>query len=136
MTLENLLVESTDIKKRRTNKRINIYNYYIQSLSKYVPWIKEQIDKSEEGFIRVKRGDLTLAMKRELAISMGDKYKDKSFNSIFKIIRIVLFNEGIFADLGHYRNERVFIMRYRRPDDRLMSSLKKFEKVLKGENNS
>ena len=89
---------------RHSALRKSTYEYYTKSLEKYIPWMKEQISKSKEGFIRIKRGDLAIAMKKELTIIMGDKYRDRTFNSLYDIIRIVLFNEGIFAELGHYDN--------------------------------
>lgn len=132
MTLENLLVESNDTRRRFVSKTSCRYEYYTKSLEKYIPWMKEQINKSKEGFIRVKRGDLAIAMKKELTIIMGDKYRDRTFKSLFGIIRIVLFDEGIFAELGHYDGERVFMMRNRMSDDCLIPSLVTLEKEMKG----
>ena len=104
MVLEESLVESNDMRRRSISRTSYTYEYYTTSLKKYIPWMKEQISKSKEGFIRIKRGDLAIAMKKELTIIMGDKYRDRTFNSLYDIIRIVLFNEGIFAELGHYDN--------------------------------
>ncbi len=128
MVLEELLVESEHVKRRSVSRTSYKYEYYTTSLEKYIPWMKEQINKSKEGFIRIKRGDLAIAMKKELAIIMGDRYRDKTFNSLFDIIRIVLFDKGIFTELGHYNRERVFVMRNRMPSDCLIPSLAKFEK--------
>lgn len=109
-----------------------MYEYYSKSLEKYISWMKEQIDKNKQGFIRVKRGDLALAMKKELEILMGDNYRDRTFNALFDIIRIVLFDEGIVAELSHYDGDRVFMLRYRTPNDCLIPSLAKLEKDMKG----
>lgn len=130
MTLADLLVESNDMRRRCISTSCR-YEYYSKSLEKYIIWMKEQIGKSKEGFIRVKRGDLAIAMKKELTIIMGDRYRDKTFNSLYKIIRTVLFNEGIFTELGHYNRERVFVMRNRMPNDCLIASLASLEKDMK-----
>lgn len=87
MTLANLLVESNDM-RRRCVPKTSQYEYYTKSLTKYIPWMKEQISKSKEGFI-IKRGDLAIAMKKELAIIMGDKYIDRRFNSLYDIISTI-----------------------------------------------
>ena len=134
MILEELLVESEYIRRRSVSRKTYTYEYYTKSLEKYIPWMKEQISKSKEGFIRIKRGDLAIAMKKELAIIMGDRYRDKTFNSLFDIIRIVLFDKGIFTELGHYNRERVFVMRNRMPNDCLIPSLARLQKYMKGNN--
>lgn len=131
MALEELLVESNDMRRRNSRTSCR-YEYYTTSLEKYIPWMKEQIDKNKQGFIRVKRGDLALAMKKELEILMGDNYRDRTFNSLFDVIRIVLFDEGIVAELSHYDGDRVFMLRYRTPNDCLIPSLAKLEKDMKG----
>lgn len=81
MVLADLLVESNDMRRRYVSRTSCKYEYYSKSLEKYIIWMKEQINKSKEGFIRVKRGDLAIAMKKELTIIMGDRYRDKTFNS-------------------------------------------------------
>jgi hypothetical protein len=134
MTLADLLVESNDI-RGRSARVSHTYEYYTKSLEKYIPWMKEQIGKSKEGFIRIKRGDLARAMKRELEIVMGDRYRDKTFNSLYDIIRIVLFNEGIFIELGNYNREKIFVARNRTPNDCLIPSLAMLEKDIKKMNN-
>ena len=137
MVLEELLVESKYLKRRRHGiSRISYeYEYYTKSLEKYVAWMKEQIGKSKEGFIRIRRRDLALAMKKELAIIMGDRYRDKTFNSLYDIIRVVLFDKGIFPELGNYDREKVFMLRNRTPNDCLITSLAKLQKDLNGLNN-
>lgn len=132
MVLEELLVESEYIRRRSVSRTTYTYEYYTKSLEKYIPWMKDQINKSKEGFIRIKRGDLAIAMKKELAIIMGDRYRDKTFNSLFGIIRIVLFDKGIFTELGHYNRERVFVMRNRIPNDCLIPGLAILQKNMKG----
>lgn len=130
MVLEELLVESNDMRMRNVS-RTSSYEYYTTSLEKYIPWMKEQISKSKEGFIRIKRGDLAIAMKKELKIIMGNIYRDRTFNSLYGIIRVVLFDEGIFVELGHYDRERIFIMRNKMPNDCLIPSLAMLEKDMK-----
>lgn len=131
MTLADLLVESNDMRRRCVSRTSCTYEYYSKSLEKYIPWMKEQISKSKEGFIRIKRGDLAITMKKELEIIMGDRYRDKTFNSLYGIIRVVLFDEGIFTELGHYDRERVFMMRNRMPNDCLIPGLARLEKDMK-----
>lgn len=96
--------------------------------------MKEEISKNKEGFIRIKRRDLAIAMKKELAIIMGDIYRDKTFNSLYDIIRVVLFDKGIFTELGNYNREKVFMMRNRMPNDRLITTLAKLHKDMNGMN--
>lgn len=132
MTLEELLVESSDMRRRHVSRTSCRYEYYKKSLEKYIPWMKEQINKSKEGFVRIKRGDLAIAMKKELAIIMGDRYRDITFNPLYDIIRIVLFNEGIFVELSHCDGERVFMMRNKIPSDSLTPGLARREKEIKG----
>lgn len=57
------------------------------------------------------------------------------YNIEYDIIRIVLFNEGIFVELGHYNRERVFTMRNIMPNDFLIPGLAMLEKNMKGMNN-
>jgi hypothetical protein len=134
MTLTDLLVESNDI-RGRARRVSDTYECYTKSLEKYIPWMKEQINKSKEGFIRIKRGDLARAMKKDLEIVMGDRYRNINFKSLYKIIIAVLFNEGIFTELDIYDREKVFVMRNRTPDDCLIPGLAKLEKNMKGTNN-
>lgn len=134
MALEELLVSSEYIlKKRKSISRITyLYDCYTKSLEKYIPWMKEEISKNKEGFIRIKRRDLAITMKKELAIIMGDVYRDKTFNSLYDIIRVVLFDKGIFAELGNYNREKVFMMRNRMPNDCLITTLAKLHKDING----
>lgn len=134
MTVE--MVENSDIKKCRSRPRV-IYTYsdYKQSLIRYIQWIKEQISKNKKGFIIIRRADLAIAMKNELSAIMGDRYKDITFNSLYTVIKVVLYNEGIFARFAHCDGERVFIMRNITPKDCMSPALKNFEKSLKGRDN-
>lgn len=136
MALEELLVGSEYILKKRksVSRTTYLYEYYTKSLEKYIPWMKEEISKNKEGFIRIKRRDLAIAMKKELAIIMGDIYRDKTFNSLYDIIRVVLFDKGIFTELGNYNREKVFMMRNRMPNDRLITTLAKLHKDMNGMN--
>lgn len=125
--MADLLVENDDIRERSPREPY-AYEDYTKSLEKYIPWIKEQICKSKEGFIRIKRGDLITAMKKELEIIMGDRYRYTTIKSLYKIIRAALFSEGIFAELGIYNREKVFVMRNRTSNDCLIPSIAKLEK--------
>lgn len=123
-----LIVDKDDIMLRYHNR--DLYKYHIESLEKYIPWIKEQICKSKEGYIRIKRGDLITAMKKELEISMGDNYRYTTVKSLYKIIRATLFSEEIFVELDTYDREKVFIMRHRTSSDCLIPSIAKLEKLV------
>lgn len=99
---------------------------YRKSLEKYIPWIKEQINNSEHGYISIRRYDLGVAVRKELKIIMGDRYKDRSLNTLYYMIIAVLYKEGIFAEFGCPNRERVFILRNKTAKDRLTANLRTF----------
>lgn len=59
-------------------------------MSEYIPWIKEQISKSEQGFVRVRQSDLAKALDDRL-FAIGHKRRGES--SLYNIIKIILFDE-------------------------------------------
>jgi hypothetical protein len=131
MSLEELLVENDDVIRIRAKYTKCCYDKYTKSLEKYIPWIKEQISKSKEDFIKIKREDLARTMRGELKIIMGDTYRDIKFKSLYDMIRVILFNEGIFTELDYYNKKKIFIMRNRKPEDSLILKLAKLEKNMK-----
>ena len=133
MTLAELLVKEEDaIRPRQRRIATNIYDSYAQSLSNYISWMKEQISKSKDGRIRIRRGDLARAIQKELR-TMG--YREENFNNLYKMIRFVLFNKGLFVDLSRCEREHVFLIRNRTENDYLIPGLLKFEKKLEKEVN-
>lgn len=129
MTLAELLVGENEIKlKHRLPRITDIYNSYVQSLSNYISWMKEQINKSKDGYIRIRREDLARAIQKEL---MTAGHPSKNFRNLYKMIRVVLFNEGLFVNLSCYGGEHIFIIRNRTENDYLIPSLLQLEKKLK-----
>lgn len=129
MTLAELLVGENDIKLRhRLPRTTDIYNSHVQSMSNYISWMKEQINKSKCGYIRIRREDLARSIQKELMI-VG--YPSKNFKNLYKMIRVVLFNEGLFVNLSCYGGEHIFIIRNRTENDYLIPSLLQLEKKIK-----
>ena len=129
MALAELLVGENEIKlKHRLPRTTDIYNDYVRSLSNYISWMKEQINKGKGGYIRIRREDLARAIQKELMIA---GHPSKNFRNLYKMIRVVLFNEGLFVNLSCCGGEHIFIIRNRTENDYLIPSLLQLEKELK-----
>lgn len=94
------------------------YGKYAQSIAKDVQWLKDRIQESPDGKIRVKI--------RDMANTMGPEFDKKSDTAIYWGLKFVLFHEGIVVDTGTAKDKsKLLVMRYASPDDKLPPSLAK-----------
>lgn len=99
------------------------YPKYRAAIAKTLPWLKEQVE--ERGTIRVKLTDV--------AREMGKEFETKHPTSIAWALKYTLFNEGIWVSPGKTtEDEHVLVMRAATPEDKLPSSLDKFNKPKEG----
>lgn len=95
------------------------YGKYAIAIQKNIPWIKEQIKKSKDGFIRVKNEDI----RKE----MGGEFVKKNETSVYWGLKYVLFQEGVVVESGTKdTGEKLLIMRLADNEDRLPDSLAKY----------
>lgn len=92
------------------------YSKYKIAIQKIVPFLKENIEKTET--IRVKVDDL----KKE----MGGEFVKRHETSIYWGLKCSLFQEGIWVTTGkHNDGSAVLVMREATPEDKLPESLLK-----------
>ncbi len=96
------------------------YDDYIFCMSEYVPWIKDQINKSEQGFIRVRRTELTTEFFNRL-YAIG--HKIKTDQTLYDIMRTILFEEDIFLQKDRHKGEKTFLLRKKKDGDELTQYL-------------
>ncbi len=96
------------------------YGKYAVAIAKSVPWIKEEIEKSKDGMIRVKVEDI--------AREMGPDFIKRHHTSLGWGLKYVLFNEGIVVDAGTHKDgkTKLFVMRMATNEDILPPSLNKY----------
>lgn len=104
------------------------YDDFHYCMSEYILWIKEQINKSEKGFIRIRRSDLAKALDDRL-FAIGHKRRGDYL--LYNIIKIILFDENIFVQQDKYDDKKTFLMRNKRPEDNLNKSLKNYRRDTK-----
>lgn len=77
---------------------MNEYNKekYRQAVSELIPWMKQRIGESDDVKIRVRIEDI----KNE----MGHEFLDKTDSAIFKDLRYILFDEGLFVTKGRHKD--------------------------------
>lgn len=115
------LIEADEVKTGRGGGKTKgeKYGKYAVAVHKSVPWIKEQIAASKDGFIRIKVADL--------AKEMGGDFVKRNTTSIYWGLKFVLFNDGVVVDTGtHKSGEKLLIMRLGTEEDELPPSLRKF----------
>lgn len=118
MEIDNeLIVSINDLVKNRYGKKR--FGKYARAMTKLVPWLYDSIDQSCDKQIRIRL--------RDIAKEMGSEFEKKSNSAIYWGIKFVLFNEGIIVDTGNsQKDEYMLVMRRRREQDQLPSSLKKY----------
>lgn len=114
------LVEADDVRTGRGGKtKGEKYGKYAVAISKSVPWIKEEIEKSKDSVIRIKNSDI----RKE----MGGEFIKKNDTSIYWGLKYVLFQEGIVVETGtHANGNKLLLMRLANDNDRLPLSLSKY----------
>ncbi len=94
------------------------YGKYAQAIAKDVNWLKDQIDQSSDGKIRVRI--------RDIAKQMGPDFDKKSDTAIYWGLKFVLFHEGIVVDTGTAKDKsKLLVMRRGTENDKLPPSLTK-----------
>ncbi len=104
-------------KKNRGKK----YKNYRLAIEKILPFLKESLEKSKNGVIRIKIKDI--------AKEMGDKFENKNSTSLMWGLKFTLFNEGIMVKSGkHNDGSDILIMTHRTENDKLPPSLEEMRK--------
>ncbi len=112
------LVDPDDIRigRGRCNGK-NKYQKYGIAIWPYITFLKQQIESSKDGHIRIKTAEIACTMnmcgKHPTTIYWGLKYN--------------LFQEGIVVGEGQTREgESILLMRFKKDEDILPDSLKKY----------
>ena len=114
------LVDANEVRTGRSGKtKGEKYGKYAAAIQKHVSWIKDQIESSKDGVIRIKTTDM--------GSEMGGEFAKKNPTSLYWGLKYVLFNEGIVVDTGtHKSGDKLLIMRLGTPEDTLPPSLSKY----------
>lgn len=108
----------TGKKPRGIGKKYENYRLAIENI---VPFLKENLEKSKNGIIRIKTNDIVK--------EMGDKFEHKHSTSIMWGLKFTLFNEGIMVRSGkHNDGDNLLIMTKRKENDTLPPSLEIWRK--------
>ena len=105
------IVDQEDVRQGRLCYKP--HNYYFTAISKYIPWLKEQISKSKEGCIYIRKNDL----------ENGLGIKVANFKSLLLALKFVLFEHGMVIDKVRLCGTRVFSIRMGTEDDELPDNL-------------
>lgn len=112
------IIDSSEVVTRGETKGYK-YGKYAQAIGSEIQWLKDSIQKSDDGRIRVKI--------RDLAKSMGPEFEKKKDKAIYWGTRFVLFHEGIVvAPAKDTGNKELLVMRMATSEDVLPHSLAKF----------
>lgn len=114
------IVEAKDVKVGRGGKtKGEKYGKYAIAIQDTLPWIRNQIEKSPDGMIRVRTKDV--------GIAMGGEFVKKDEGSIYWGLKYILFQEGIVVLGGtHSNGDKLLVMRLANDDDVLPDSLAKY----------
>lgn len=114
------IIEATAVRSGRGGKtKGEKYSKYAVGIQKSIPWIKEEIEKSPDGMIRVKNEDI----RKE----MGGEFVKKNDTSVYWGLKYCLFQEGIVVETGTKNTgEKLLFMRLADNEDRLPASLAKY----------
>ena len=81
-------------KRNMTNDKYSIYE---KNISKLIPWIIEQVNKSPDKILRLRIIDI----KKE----MGPELEDKNDTDMYWGLKFVLYKHGINVELGSTKND-------------------------------
>lgn len=111
------LVDVEEVKSRKGGRERGAkYAKYTQAIKRHVPWIKEEIEKTADGTIRIK----TVGLRKEL----GGEFLKKKETAIYWGLKYALFKEGIIVDTGSHKDgNKILIIRFATEDDILPPSL-------------
>jgi hypothetical protein len=127
MTIEKIpLVDVGDVKsgrgggKRGKGER---YPKYVNALARHVDWIKEEIEKSKDGHIRIRTADLAKNMEMRLKTNRGPGLHPTSF---YWGVKYAAFHEGLAVVTGQTKGgESILAFRLAIEEDELPPSLAK-----------
>lgn len=112
------IIESSEVITRGETKG-HKYAKYAQAIGSEVRWMKDSIEKSNDGKIIIKI--------RDIAKSMGPEFEKKQNKAIYWATRFVLFHEGIVVAPGKDKDDKdLLIMRMATSEDVLPPSLARF----------
>lgn len=110
------LVGEQDVKTKKGKTKGEKYAKYAQSIAKNISWIKQQVNESPDGKIRLKIGDVKS--------DMGQAFEKLSDKAVYWGLRFVLFHEGLVVETGlHKDGDRLLMIRMGTPNDKLPHSL-------------
>lgn len=118
MTL--LPVEANEVRTGRGGGRGKgtKYGKYANAIAPYIDELKELIDESKDGLVRLKSDDV----KKQ----MGGEFIAKHETSIYWGLKHALFQKGIWVTTGkHINGSHILVIREATPDDKLPDSLTK-----------
>lgn len=119
MALEAIEIEDVRIGRSRGRTKGEKYKKYGMAIEKSIPWIREQIEKSKDGVVRIRNSDI----RKE----MGGEFVKKNETSVYWGLKYVLFQEGIVVETGtHTSGDKLLLMRIANDDDKLPESLARY----------
>lgn len=109
------LVDAEDVRGRGNSKGKAKYSKYREGLGPHIEWIKEEIEKSPDGKVRIKSSDIL----KIIGPGVG-----KNPTSIYWGVRYTLFQDGLAVSQGTHKNgEDLLVIRAAKDDDMLPTSL-------------
>lgn len=109
------IVDANDVRGRGNSKGKGKYAKYREGLGPHIGWLREEIEKSPDGKVRIKTND----MLKIIGSGIG-----KNPTSIYWGVRYTLFQDGLAVSQGTHRNgEDLLVIRVANDDDMLPTSL-------------
>jgi hypothetical protein len=94
------------------------YTKYKLAINPHVEFLRESIENSKDGKIRVKSMDV--------AAQMGPEFKSRHATSLYWGLKYSLFDAGIIVTTGKtIEGEEILVMRFKTAEDKLPESLEK-----------
>lgn len=121
MSLDDILVSADEMKGKKDPKIMPFRKYFeVVERAGMIKWIKESIES---------RPDRTVVAKvSDVAKEMGPTFEMSHFTTVYTGLKYVLFQDDVILGLGFHRDgDRVFIMKEKKPGDKLPSSYKRIE---------
>lgn len=110
------LIKPEQVLVKRGKTKGEKYAKYAEAISPLLGWIRENIEKSLDGKIRVRIKDISK--------EMGPEFEKKSDTAIYWGLKYVLFQDGLVVETGSsIAREKLLIIRKGTPEDKLPPSL-------------
>lgn len=121
MSLGEMLVSTEDMKGEKDSKIIPFRKYFeAVERAGMIKWLKDNIEKRPDKTIIAKVSDV--------AKDMGHDFEMSNPVTIYNGLKYVLFQNDIVVSLGFHKDgDRVFIMKEKKPGDKLPLSYKRVE---------